>query len=148
MTTLEQNLQTEVKKALLAKKAERLSALRLIKARFDVLKTAGKGEVNEDAQIKELQRMSKERSESAELYQKNNRLDLYNKEMSEIEVIKEFLPEQMSQEAVKAEVQKVISELGATNIKEMGKVIGETNKRLAGKTDGKTISTVVKELLS
>ena len=148
MTTLEQKLQTEVKTALISKNQDRLRALRLIKARFDILKTAGKGDVNEDTQIKELQRMSKERSESAEIYQKNNRTDLYNIEINEISVIKEFLPEQMSTEDVKAEVQRVITELGATSIKEMGKVIGETNKRLAGKTDGKTISTIVKELLS
>lgn len=140
----------DIKSAMLAKDNKRLRGLRAIKAALLLAKTE-KGaaeELTEDAEIKVLQRLVKQRKESAEIYQQQNRQDLYDIEMEEMEVIEYFLPKQMDREELTAFIQQLISEVGAAGMKDMGKVMGLANQRLAGKADGKTISEVVKALLS
>lgn len=140
----------DIKSAMLAKDNKRLRGLRAIKAALLLAKTE-KGaaeEMTEDAEIKVLQRLVKQRKESAEIYQQQNRQDLYDIEMEEMEVIEYFLPKQMDREELTAFIQQLISEVGAAGMKDMGKVMGLANQRLAGKADGKTISEVVKALLS
>lgn len=140
----------DIKSAMLAKDNKRLRGLRAIKAALLLAKTE-KGaaeEMTEDAEIKVLQRLIKQRKESAEIYQQQNRQDLYDIEMEEMEVIEYFLPKQMDREELTAFIQQLISEVGAAGMKDMGKVMGLANQRLAGKADGKTISEVVKALLS
>ena len=140
----------DIKSAMLAKDNKRLRGLRAIKAALLLAKTE-KGaaeEMTEDAEIKVLQRLVKQRKESAEIYQQQNRQDLYDIEMEEMEVIESFLPKQMDREELTAFIQQLISEVGAAGMKDMGKVMGLANQRLAGKADGKTISEVVKALLS
>jgi len=95
-----------------------------------------------------LQKLVKQRRDSLDIFTQQNRPDLATKEQEEIEVIEKFLPRQLSQDELKAEIGKIIAQAGATSSAEMGKVIGLANKQLAGKADGKTISNVVKELLS
>lgn len=135
---------------MLAKDNVRLRGLRAIKAAILLAKTekGGSDTLTEDAEIKVLQRLAKQRKESAEIYKTQNREDLYQIEAEELEVIEGFLPKQLSREDVIAVVQDVISRTGATSVKDMGKVMGAANKELSGKADGKTISEVVKELLS
>jgi uncharacterized protein YqeY len=140
----------DIKSAMLAKDNKRLRGLRAIKAALLLAKTE-KGaaeEMTEDAEIRVLQRLVKQRKESAEIYQQQNRQDLYDIEMEEMEVIEYFLPKQMDREELTVFIQQLISEVGAAGMKDMGKVMGLANQRLAGKADGKTISEVVKALLS
>jgi len=147
---LQENIDKEIKTAMLAKDNVRLRGLRAIKAAILLAKTekGGGDTLTEDAEIKVLQRLAKQRKESAEIYRTQNREDLYQIEAEELEVIEGFLPKQLSREEVIAVVQDVISRIGATSVKDMGKVMGAANKELSGKADGKTISEVVKELLS
>ncbi|PRY52467.1 hypothetical protein B0I27_106228 [Arcticibacter pallidicorallinus] len=147
---LQENIDKEIKTAMLAKDNVRLRGLRAIKAAILLAKTekGGSDTLTEDAEIKVLQRLAKQRKESAEIYKTQNREDLYQIEAEELEVIEGFLPKQLSREDVIAVVQDVISRTGATSVKDMGKVMGAANKELSGKADGKTISEVVKELLS
>lgn len=147
---LQENIDKEIKTAMLAKNNVRLRGLRAIKAAILLAKTekGGNDTLTEDAEIKVLQRLAKQRKESADIYKTQNREDLYQIEAEELEVIEEFLPKQLSREEVIAVVQDVIARTGATSVKDMGKVMGGANKELAGKADGKTISEVVKELLS
>jgi uncharacterized protein YqeY len=146
MTTLEQTIGSQIKTAMLSKNADRLRALRGIKSGLDLLNTSGK-EVSEDMQLQSLQKMVKTRRESAEIYKSNNRLDLYETEASEISVIEEFLPKQLSAEDITIFVKAAINETGALSMKDMGKVMGLVNKQLAGKADGKLISEIVKASL-
>jgi len=147
---LQENIDKEIKTAMLAKDNVRLRGLRAIKAAILLAKTEkGVGDtLTEEAEIKVLQRLAKQRKESAEIYKTQNREDLYQIEAEELEVIEGFLPKQLSREEVIAVVQDVISRTGAASVKDMGKVMGAANKELSGKADGKTISEVVKELLS
>lgn len=140
----------DIKSAMLAKDNKRLRGLRAIKAALLLAKTE-KGaaeEMTEDAEIKVLQRLVKQRKESAEIYQQQNRQDLFEIEMEEMEVIESFLPKQMDREELTTFIQQLISEVGASGLKDIGKVMGLANQRLAGKADGKTISEVVKAQLS
>lgn len=146
MTTLEQTIGSQIKAAMLSKNADRLRALRGIKSGLDLLNTSGK-EVSEDMQLQSLQKMVKTRRESAEIYKSNNRLDLYETEASEISVIEEFLPKQLSAEDITVFVKAAITETGALSMRDMGKVMGLVNKQLAGKADGKLISEIVKASL-
>ena len=135
---------------MLAKDNVRLRGLRAIKAAILLAKTEkGGGEVmTEDAEIKVLQKLAKQRKESAEIYKTQNREDLYQIEAEELEVIEAFLPKQLGREEIVAVIKEVIASTGASSVKDMGKVMGVANKELAGKADGRTISEVVKELLS
>lgn len=140
---MKEKISQEIKKAMLAKQANRLRALRSIKSQIDLLNSSGK-EVNEEMILLTLQKMVKQRKESADIYQKNNRQDLFEVEMEDISIIEEFLPKQMSQEEIKSEVLKIIEEMGVSSIKEMGKVMGIASKKLAGKADNKIISEIIK----
>jgi len=135
---------------MLAKDNVRLRGLRAIKAAILLAKTEkGGGEaMTEDAEIKVLQKLAKQRKESAEIYKTQNREDLYQIEAEELEVIEAFLPKQLGREEIVAVIKEVIASTGASSVKDMGKVMGVANKELAGKADGRTISEVVKELLS
>jgi uncharacterized protein YqeY len=139
----------EIKQAMLAKDQAKLRGLRAIKAAFLLAKTE-KGqaeELNEEAEIKILQKLVKQRKESANIYQEQGREDLLKVEQEEIEVIGAFLPQQLDLTTIEAIVSKIIAETGAVSVKEMGKVMGLANKELAGKADGKLIGEIVKSLL-
>ncbi len=147
---LEQKIMGELKTAMLAKDEKTTRSLRAIKAAIIVAKTAegAGGELKAEDELKLLQKLVKQRKDSLEIFEKQNRPDLALKEKEEIEVIEKFLPRQLSGEELKAEISRIIAESGAASPAEMGKVIGLANKQLAGKADGKTISMMVKELLS
>jgi len=106
------------------------------------------GELKEDDEIKLLQKLVKQRKDSLEIFQQQNRSDLAQKEQEEIQVIEKFLPQQLSADELKEELTKIIAETGASSPADMGKVMGAATKKLSGKADGKTISATVKELLS
>ena len=145
--SLETQVMESMKDAMKSKDSETLGALRGIKAAFLVLNASGK-EITEDVRTKELQRMVKQRQESAEIFNKNNRKELADKEIFEISVIEKFLPKQMTEAEIQLEVEAAIAETGAKDIKEMGKVVGPLTKKLLGKASGKTISEITKKLLS
>lgn len=147
---LEQKVMAEMKEAMKSKDEAVLRALRAIKAEIIKAKTepgAG-GEITAEKEISLLQKMMKQRKDSLEIYQQQNREDLAKKEQEEITVIEKFLPKQLSGEELKAQLQQVISETGASSPVDIGKVMGAATKKLAGRADGKTISALVKELLS
>lgn len=147
--SLENTINTEIKQAMLSKNESRLTALRAIKSALLLANTEkGKGEMNEQEEAKILQKLIKQRKDSATIYKEQNRNDLLEKEEAEIQVIEEFLPEQLSEEEVRAEITKVIEQTGASSMKDMGKVMGLANKNMAGKAEGKLISTIVREMLS
>ncbi|MCL4637690.1 MULTISPECIES: GatB/YqeY domain-containing protein [Olivibacter] len=147
---LENTINQDIKAAMLAKNEARLRGLRAIKSALLLAKTEkGATEtLTEETEVKVLQKLVKQRKESAEIYLQQNRQDLYQIEKEEQDVIEEYLPKQLSREEIVAEVQRVVQEVGATSVKDMGKVMGLINQRLAGKADGKTIAEVVKEQLS
>lgn len=148
--SLEQKIMTELKAAMIAKNEAALRSLRAVKAAILVAKTSegAKGELTEDDEMKLLQKLVKQRKDSLEIFQQQNREDLAKKEEEEIAVIEKFLPKQLSADEVNEELVKIIAAVGATSPSDMGKVMGAATKQLAGKADGKTISTLVKELLS
>jgi uncharacterized protein YqeY len=146
--TLEERINADIKAAMLAKERRKLDALRAIKSAVLLLKTNGSGEaISEEAEIACLQKLVKQRKESAELYKQQNRMDLYEDEAFQQAVIEAYLPEQMSEEEIRTELQKIISETGASSVKDMGKVMGAAQKAFAGRADNKVVSTIVKELL-
>ena len=147
--SLTTQIDQDIKQAMLAKDADKLRALRAIKAALLLARTE-KGaaeEITPEGEIKVLQRLAKQRKESADIYKTQNREDLYTIETDELQVIESYLPKQMSKEEVEVYLKDLISRVGATSVKDMGKVMGAANKELAGKADGKTISEVVKSLL-
>jgi uncharacterized protein YqeY len=127
-----------------------LRGLRAIKAEIIKAKTepGAQGEISADVEIKMLQKMVKQRRDSLEIFQQQNRQDLVQKEQEELAIIEQFLPAQMSNEELKKELQEIILETGASSPADMGKVMGAATKKLAGKADGKAISAAVKELLA
>lgn len=139
----------DIKKAMLAKDRVRLEALRGIKKEFLEAKTAkgSDGTLTDEAATKVLVRMAKQRRESASIYSEQNRPELAEGELAEVAVIEEYLPKQLSEEQLTAELKKIIAEVGATDAKMMGKVMGVASKALAGRADGRAISAKVKELL-
>ena len=148
--SLENKINNELKQAMLSKNESRLTALRAIKSALLLAKTEKKQseDLGEKEEAKILQKLIKQRKDSAKIYKEQNRTDLFEKEKVEIEVIQEFLPEQMNEAEIREEVQKIISQTQASSIKDMGKVMGMANKALAGKAEGRVISSIVKELLS
>lgn len=148
--SLENTINDHLKKAMLAKDEKGLRALRAIKAAILLAKTAeGAGEaMTADAEIKLLQKLVKQRKDSIEIFEQQNRSDLAIKEKEEVEVIEQFLPKQMNAEEIKEAVAEIIKQTGVVNISGLGQVMGIASKQLAGKADGKTISTIVKELLT
>src|SRR5690606_5154427 len=147
--TLEQKIMAELKTAMLANDEKALRSLRAIKADILLAKTSAgaTGELSEEDEIKILQKLVKQRKDSLDIYMQQNRADLAGKEREEIEIIEKFLPKQLSEEEIKAELKTIIAESGAAGPADMGKVMGLAAKKLAGKADGKTISTLVKDLL-
>ena len=148
--SLETQIMAEMKDAMKAKNEAVLRSLRAIKAEIIKAKTepgAG-GEINEATEQKFLQKMMKQRKDSLEIFTKQGREDLAVKEKEEIEVIERFLPKQMSEAEIKEAVAAIITQTGASSVADLGKVMGAASKQLAGLADGKTISTIVKELLS
>src|SRR2546423_1190058 len=147
---LEQKVMAEMKDAMKAKNEASLRGLRAIKAAIIIAKTAegAKGELSEDDEIKLLQKLVKQRKDSLDIFQQQNRKDLAQKEQEEIIVIEKFLPRQLTEEELKNELKQIIAETGAASAADMGKVMGAATKRLAGRADGKTISAAVKELLA
>jgi hypothetical protein len=148
--SLEQKIMTELKAAMLAKDEAALRSLRAIKAAILLAKTSegGSGELKEEDEIKLLQKMAKQRKDSLEIFQQQNRTDLAKKEEEELAVIEKFLPQQLSADEIKKELEKIIADTGASSPADMGKVMGVATRQLAGKADGKTISALVKELLA
>ncbi|MEO5649233.1 MAG: GatB/YqeY domain-containing protein [Ginsengibacter sp.] len=148
--SLEQKVMADLKTAMLAKDEKSLRSLRAIKSAIINAKTAEGfgGEIKEEDEIKMLQKLVKQRKDSLEIYEKQNREDLAVKEREEIEVIEKFLPAQMSEEALREIISKIVAETGAHSPADMGKVMGAANKQLAGKADGKAIAAIVKELLA
>jgi uncharacterized protein YqeY len=148
--SLEITINDNIKKAMLAKDEKGLRAYRAIKAALLLAKTAeGAGDaLSADVEIKLLQKLVKQRRDSIEIFEQQNRSDLAIKEKEEVEVIEQFLPKQMNAEEIKEVVAAIIKEKGVTGIGGLGQVMGVASKQLAGKADGKAISAVVKELLS
>ncbi len=147
---LQEKIDQDIKSAMLAKDNARLRGLRAIKAAILLAKTEkGPAEaLTEDTEVKVLQKLAKQRRESAEIYQQQNRDDLYQIEMEELAVIESYLPKQLGREEIEGIVRQIINETGASSPKDMGKVMGQANQRLAGKADGKTISEIAKALLT
>lgn len=148
--SLELTINEQLKKAMLAKDEVGLRSIRAIKAAILLAKTAeGAGEgLSEDLEIKILQKLVKQRKDSIEIFQTQGRADLAQKELEEVEVIEKFLPKQMDEAELKEAVAAIIKELGVTSMAQLGQVMGAATKQLAGKTDGKAISAMVKQLLS
>ena len=147
--TLEQKVMQALKEAMKEKNKDKLDALRAIKSAILLEKTKGSAkELSEADELKLLQKLVKQRKESAEIYLQQNRKDLAETELNQIKVIEQFLPEQMSEEEIEAEVRKIIEQTGASSMRDMGKVMGMATKSMAGRADGKTISGIVKKLLS
>ncbi|MBP6686299.1 MAG: GatB/YqeY domain-containing protein [Lacibacter sp.] len=147
--SLEQNVMAQLKDAMKAKDEAGLRGLRAIKAAILLAKTAGgSGEITADDEIKLLQKLVKQRKDSLDIFLQQNRTDLSKKEEEEIAIIEKFLPKQMDAEELKTIIAGIIAQTGAASPADMGKVMGVASKQLAGQADGKTISAVVKELLS
>lgn len=148
--SLEQKINQDIKAAMLAKDNARLRGLRAIKAAILLAKTekAANEELTEEAEIKVLQKLVKQRKESGEIYKAQGREDLYQIELEEQNVIEEYLPKQLSREEIEEIVKKIIAETGASGMKDMGRVMGVANAQLAGRADGRTISEIVKSSLA
>ena len=147
--SLEQKIGKDLIEAMKAKDEVRLRSVRAIKAAILLIKTDGSGiGLDEDGEIKLLQRLVKTRKDSLAIFEKQNREDLAKGEREEITIIESYLPQQLSSEAVEAIVKEIIAETGATTIKDMGKVMGLASKKLAGQAEGAVISSVVKKLLA
>ena len=148
--TLFDQISSDIIVAMKAKEKERLSALRNIKKVFIEAKTApgANDTLTDDAALKLLQKLAKQGRDAATLYQSQNRADLAEAELVQVAVIEGYLPKALTPEEIEEAVRTIIAETGAQSMKEMGRVMGEANKRLAGRADGKAISEVVKRLLS
>lgn len=148
--SLETIINQDIKTAMLAKQEIVLQSLRAIKSALLIAKTEkdAKEKLSAEAEIKVLQRLIKQRKESAEIYKTQNRPDLYQIEIAEAQVIENYLPVQLSASEVKVYIAQVINNLQITSVKEMGKIMAIANKELAGKADGKTISEAIKTLLN
>ncbi|WP_439505031.1 GatB/YqeY domain-containing protein [Sediminibacterium sp.] len=148
--SLEEQVMGGMKDAMKAKDEALLRGLRAIKAEIIKAKTepGANGQVTEEQEQKLLQKLVKQRKDSLDIYQQQNRADLAQKELEEIAVIEKFLPKQLSQEELETAVASIITETGASSAADMGKVMGVASKQLAGKADGKAIAATVKALLS
>jgi len=146
---LENLINDDMKKAMLSKDAEKLEALRAIKAALLLEKTkeGTTGEIPESIELSLLQKLVKQRKESAAIYKTGNREDLAEKELFEAGIIEQYLPKQLSDDELIKIIKTIITQSGASSIKDMGKVMGQASKELAGKADGKRVSEIVKSLL-
>jgi uncharacterized protein YqeY len=141
-----EQLSQEIKSAMLQKNAARLGALRGIKSQLDILRSSGR-EVTPELVLSTLQRIANQRKESADIYKSNNRQELFDIEVAELSVVEEFLPKQLSREEIEIEVRNIINSVGATSLKDIGKVMGAASKFFSGKADNKLVSEVVKSVL-
>ena len=147
--SLENNITSKIKEAMKAKDVIRLQALRAIKASLLVLKTEDRNiEVSETKEIQVLQKLVKQRKDSASIFREQNRIDLAEPEEAQANIISEFLPNQLTEKEIETVVINIISQVGAEGMKDMGKVMGIASANLGGKADGKTISNIVREILS
>ncbi len=148
--SLQEKVMTEMKAAMKAKDSERLEALRSVKSAILLANTesAGKDGLTEEEELKLLQKLVKQRKESAAIYREKGRDELAEPEVKQAAVISEFLPAQLSEAEIEAKVDEIIAKTGAGGMQDMGKVMGVASKELTGKADGKTISTIVKQKLS
>lgn len=147
--SLQQNLMVKIKEAMKSKDKVALESLRAIKSEILLAqtKTGAKEELTEDEEIKLLQKLVKQRKDSAVLYKEQGRDDLADPELAQVAIIAQFLPEQLDQAALNKIIADIIAKVGATSMKDMGKVMGMASKQLAGKADGKAISIAIKQLL-
>jgi hypothetical protein len=147
--SLQEKIMDKMKEAMKTKDKVALESLRAIKSELLLIQTksAASEELTQDDEIKLLQKLVKQRKDSAAIYKEQGREDLAEPDLAQVEVISQFLPVQMSEEDVKNAVAEIIKSVGATSMKDMGNVMAEASKQLAGKTDGKSISTAVKQLL-
>lgn len=145
--SLEQKIMTDLKAAMLARDEAALRGLRAIKSAILLAKTSGSNELSESDEVKLLQKLVKQRKESVDIYIQQNRQDLAKSEQDEIAVIEKFLPSMMSEADVKAVLQSIIKDTGASSAADLGKVMGLATKQLAGKADNKVVAALVKELL-
>ncbi len=147
--SLQKEVMQQMKEAMKSKDTTALEALRALKSAFLLANTSGSGvELSESDEIKIVQKLVKQRKDSAVIFKEQGREDLAEPELAQAAVLEKFLPAQMSEEEIKAVVEKIIADTGASSMKDMGKVMGIASKQLAGKADGKTISGVVKSSLS
>lgn len=147
--SLQKQIDQDIKQAMLAKEKDKLVALRAIKSALLLAKTEkGSAELSDEAELKLLQKLVKQRKESAEIYQQQGRNDLADKELDEAKIIENYLPEPMSDEELTGLIKGIIDDVGASTMADMGKVMGIANKKLAGKAEGKAIAEKVKLLLS
>lgn len=146
--SMEQQIQQDIKAAMLAKEKTRLESLRAIKAAILLAKTAdGSESIADEAVVKIIQKLVKQRKETAEIYKQQNREELAAQELAEAAAMEVYLPKQLSEEELEAELKKIIAQVGATGPQDMGKVMGTATKALAGKAEGRMISALVKKLL-
>jgi len=146
---LEETINSEIKNAMLSKNEAALRALRAIKSAILLVKTSGgSSAISADEELKMLQKLVKQRKESVEIFEKQGREDLAKNEKEEIAVIEKFLPEQMSEDAIRNALKQIITSVGASSPADTGKVMGAASKAFAGKADNKLVSVIVKELLS
>jgi len=147
--SLQSDVMTALKEAMKSKDKTALEALRAIKSALLLAQTSGANNtISEAEELKILQKLVKQRKDCAALYAEQNRADLATPELAQAKIITQFLPEQMSAENLEKIIKDIIAQTDATTMKDMGKVMGMASKQLAGKADGKTISTIVKQLLS
>ncbi|MDC1259500.1 GatB/YqeY domain-containing protein [Flavobacteriaceae bacterium] len=147
--SLQDSVMTALKAAMKSKDTVALTALRSIKSAILLARTSGSdAEITEEDEFKLLQKLVKQRRDSAAIFTEQNRSDLAEPELAEVEVISQFLPQMLEESEVEKVVVDTIASLGASGMKDMGRVMGVVSKTLAGKTDGKTISTLVKAKLS
>jgi len=147
---LKDTIESDIKKAMLAKDKDRLRALRAIKAAILLAETekGSDGTLSQEKEISILTKAAKQRRESADIFTQQGRPELAKGEVDELKVIEEYLPKQLSEEELKDIIAKIVEQVGASSPKDMGKVMGVASKELAGKADGKMISTIVKKLLA
>ena len=147
---LSDQINEDIKTAMKSKDRDRLTALRDIKSKLllEATKDGGSGEIDDATGAQILNKLYKQRMESAAIYQEQGRDELYQEEMAQAEVIKAYLPEQLSEEKIREIVKAIIDQSGASSMADMGKVMGMATKEMAGKADGKVISAVVRELLA
>jgi uncharacterized protein len=147
--SLETKIMEDLKEAMKAKDQATMRGIRAIKSAILLFKTDGSGStLDEVGEIKILQKLIKQRQDSFDIYVKQNRQDLADVEKDEINVIMKYLPKQLSGEELELEIKKIISDIGVSSVKDMGRVMAESNKILAGKADGKSISDIVKKILN
>jgi uncharacterized protein YqeY len=148
--SLKQQIDADIKKAMLAKNKEELDALRSIKSMILLAETekGGSGELSGDVENKLLVKAAKQRKESADIFQQQNRSDLAERESFQLNIINRYLPKQLSEDELTAELKTILTEVGAKGPQDVGKVMGIATKKLAGKADGKMISELVKKLLA